>query len=1362
MKARVLLIFALFVFFAPLASVAARASLDTRLAGVAPGQPIPPAAAPALEVAGALQRAPGAPTACSTPVTQSLRGKTVDLDQCYQRTFSHGGTNWTINVYYTEQDTSANLGRCTVPPDYDGRCEHKLSNVDDGGGNNVNAVAMGAEAETAMRFYKDRGLPFLWGGDTTLTIYIAEDPRGGGIPTCSSILVDDEWVDSNDTLSKRVLAFHEMQHLIQCHYQPTPGWDDFYGEGIARAIEDRADNGLDADIGHLFIPEIQGLLSEDGTRSTDLKLINYRSALWWTWLLDQYRSGGETQPVTGWLALKDFYTTLSGKPDTLTGLRNFITSKLGTFRQDFTDYTLALFAYRFTSSPSFARLDFLDSEINTYGGGLSGHTVYTLGPIFVTTGVGMDPRSSQYWEFTPAGQCSFIGFTFNGGSKPYSFSVMTVDNSNNLAKRWTSYSKTWARTVRTSGLSRVVGVVTAIDDAGNVDVGRGCVNPTLQIKSPTTASFAMVGTSDAPRNFIVRVKVTGSGGGAVAGLAASDFQVQMQKKVNISDPPAPWINASILSSAYVMDDYWLLVRAPNTAQGGETGRFYHLQVNLGSANDKENSSVLYIENTQDVMVVLDRSGSMGPPTGKIEAARNAAALLINELADSDRGGYVAFDTAAVLRNTLETAGSGPGSHRQTVINTIAGETPGGWTSIGGGMETARAEYHPKKDPERKCSFVLLSDGYENSAPMWNDVKAAVIAEGCPIHAIALGPEANEALMQQISAAVPGGSYDYADQSGSVPLRPASGPSAPSASLISWQNNLSRVYDYKAAQIAGRQRIQTFETVGDKDQVKEYHFYVDEATDKVVLAIAWQAPAAGYTIELFDPFGDPAIPTAAPLAPSASYGSLVRRISPQETNEVWELGQPVQGFWTLKISNLLRDYLLSATTESFYQLHLFIGAPLETPYIGSIVPIQAMFVGPDKPITGADVNANVRDPGGASHALHLFDDGNHGDGEAGDGVYGNFYSATAFGDGSVAGPPDENQAPQVIGSYLVNAVAIKGDIRREAQGSFALDPAEDANGNDIPDTWEKQYGLVDPRADDDPDGDRLTNYCEYRSGTDPLNSDTDGGGQSDGSEAPACIADPATQDPLDPADDRVGRIGSLNLRRILNPRLLLPAIQLWWGAPSAGSLVNVDIYRQETTPALALAGAPQASDWVQIGADVQGNQFEDNDVQQGVAYRYRIVPSIAYDAGAPGGAPAAIADGTAEESEWAAPSSDPYPPSGSILIDGGAPVTWDPLVTLDFTADDSSGGSDGAPDPFPGDPVGDLQMRVSNSPDFSGAAWMPFTTQIAGWDLGSPAPGSTVAVYVQFKDTAGNISTSGFGLADTIQFQPLVYLPLVRR
>jgi len=57
------------------------------------GSPNPP-------VDGGVQNPDGeivrAPSACSTPTTQTIRGKSVIFDQCYQRDFSHDGTNYSI------------------------------------------------------------------------------------------------------------------------------------------------------------------------------------------------------------------------------------------------------------------------------------------------------------------------------------------------------------------------------------------------------------------------------------------------------------------------------------------------------------------------------------------------------------------------------------------------------------------------------------------------------------------------------------------------------------------------------------------------------------------------------------------------------------------------------------------------------------------------------------------------------------------------------------------------------------------------------------------------------------------------------------------------------------------------------------------------------------------------------------------------------------------------------------------------------------------------------------------------------------------------------------------------------------------
>ena len=58
--------------------------------------------------------------------------------------------------------------------------------------------------------------------------------------------------------------------------------------------------------------------------------------------------------------------------------------------------------------------------------------------------------------------------------------------------------------------------------------------------------------------------------------------------------------------------------------------------------------------------------------------------------------------------------------------------------------------------------------------------------------------------------------------------------------------------------------------------------------------------------------------------------------------------------------------------------------------------------------------------------------------------------------------------------------------RIAEGnSFAIDSAVDADGDGLPDAWEKRYfGSTDPGAADDADGDGMSNWEEFRTGTNP--------------------------------------------------------------------------------------------------------------------------------------------------------------------------------------------------------------------------------------------------------------------------------------
>ena len=107
---------------------------------------------------------------------------------------------------------------------------------------------------------------------------------------------------------------------------------------------------------------------------------------------------------------------------------------------------------------------------------------------------------------------------------------------------------------------------------------------------------------------------------------------------------------------------------------------------------------------------------------------------------------------------------------------------------------------------------------------------------------------------------------------------------------------------------------------------------------------------------------------------------------------------------------------------------------------------------------------------------------------------------------------------------------------------------------------------------------------------------------------------------------------------------------------------------------------------------------------------------------------------------AVPNTDPLPPRGSVLINGGALSTATTHVNLTLWASDTVDPEvhDFGPDYLPPDDSasGVADMMISNNPDFSGAAWEPYGTS-KPWVLAQTSGLATV--YAKYKDAVGNVS-----------------------
>lgn len=1113
-----------------------------------------------------------------------------------------------------------------------------------------------------------------------------------------------------------LVSLHELFHAQQNRYGGVDDpADDWVYEGQARSIQDKVCIGPTRnDCEHFddiatgsagYVGQVNTYL---GNPARPINETSYSAALFWTYLTEKYGTTPNDPVEQGMDLMVEFWEEAADNPgrDGIAVLNSTL-ANLGhseRFRDVWKDFAVASYAKDY-NGPAKYQYEDMSQDGGAYDPvRLDVDRSLALGEQVVRVGEFLPSWSARYYEVRPANDVPIIDVQVTQDSSTAVYYTLLAIKGNDIVLEENVQARHFDYTAVNNAYDKVVLVVATLDNLANYRVSINGNQPTLQILSPTTEVPARVGDPGAPGKLRVTLQVLDPDGTPLKGVTLDNFSF----RVGSEDVPA----GNLITAAEVMGQYWFVLRAPAQSSGGT----YDLEVSYSSAlSATESSAVIYVPRTNaDNMIVIDRSGSMDNDD-KLEAAQAAARLYVDSWQNGDQVGVVSFNAETTLDMPL----SSWLTSRQTALNAIDGLSAAGGTAIGDALRLGWDELDSDGTQSHDWAVVLLSDGLETAGTedfqdVVNDLRA-VKNDGDKVplvHAVAVGPDADQQEMQR-AAQKSGGTYHYV----SVPIGGLARPQEITANETLFLD-LARTYRMIATKVVGQQQF--FRQTGPNSPPtveQTVSIPVENGAAELVLSLNWttsDGTMASHT--LLDPDGQPVPEFETADATEAGHA-------------VWRVTNPQGGTWELQLSGHvggdvyfpLPSFLVQGSLHSEVTMDVFLVTPADEPVAG--LPVTFLVSLTDNgPITGATIEATVEPQSifGETQTLQLYDDGQHNDGEAGDGVYGAIFYDTQV------------LAPHVVTLVAQGTSPISGSFQREETFSF-YPTHEDSDGDGLPDAWEMYYG-TDPNVDDanaDPDFDGLPNSTEHDSGTDPHNPDTDGGGASDGSDP----------DPLDPSDDDVERTWAK----------AHPGIgQVWVKYALPQEYARVDLYRGSTPdgPFSYLDGG--------FGDFVSG-VYTDTAVTNGTTYCYVVV-----------------ARGfNFHESQTGAtcttPKSDPWSPHGLVEVEdqnGDGTVPTADVTLLLWAADsvDPEHEQVGETLALPPDDSasGVVEMMISNRADMEGGTWEPYAPTKA-WTLAKTSGLATV--YAKYRDAAGNESEV---VAATIYVGsdgsggPNLYLPMIIR
>jgi subtilisin family serine protease/Mg-chelatase subunit ChlD len=523
----------------------------------------------------------------------------------------------------------------------------------------------------------------------------------------------------------------------------------------------------------------------------------------------------------------------------------------------------------------------------------------------------------------------------------------------------------------------------------------------LNIVEPKTGNVAEAGDPANPNVILVVVEavnaLTGlSGPSTLQDATAADFAVTIDGTA-----------ATILNGLAVGDQFWLNVRPQSGLYAG--GSKYDLQVTwTGFGRDEETRAVLFTEReVTDRAIVVDTSGSM-TDYDKMNAAKNAARLFIDQSLIGDRVAVSRFSSAASTPFGMTEVSADPSQPELAAAKSaVDGFIPSGSTAIGQGLLAGQAEVtKAPADFSVVDVIVLLSDGMENVDPRYDTpaVKGVIEPTDTIVHTVAVGPP--NAGMHSLLAQIAGdnGGNDYAvNQTGGGAVMAAAAATSAGAEpgtdgtasvaatnvtgIDAWPstlaNRLGDTYKTIAEELLWESRL--FQAAGVADPklgAQRWQIDVPRGLNRLTFAVNWSIDGQQIRLRVEDPNGK--------VYEYDQKNPWCRTDASHETCIIE--GDVPAGLWLLSVhfteTSQENEYVVWASAKHPVSFQLFVGTPPRDRVVYSPIQLLAFLNQGEKPLVGQSVEVKLFGPGAEDvWMLKLNDDGKSGDGEADDGIYG---------------------------------------------------------------------------------------------------------------------------------------------------------------------------------------------------------------------------------------------------------------------------------------------------------------------------------------------------------------------------------------